>query len=188
MQLQHIKAKVFVEGEFSVPLDRFIETFHGWIADQAFTEMLIDVADYRHVPHGPGIVLVGLESDYAIDQADGRWGLLYNRKGPLEGSNDDRFAHSLREAARVAGLLEQRLPGLRFSRSEFELAVNDRALCPHTPEGVEGFQAALASFLTGALGQPSYEATYADDVRSLVAARVTLPAPVDLLATPAAKA
>jgi hypothetical protein len=181
MQLQHINAKIFVEGELTVPLARFIEVFHGWVASQAFDEMLVDVADYRHVPRGPGVVMVGLESDWSIDQTGGRFGLRYNRKAPLAGTNDDRFAHSLRSAAKVCSLLEEKFAGLKFSRTEFELFVNDRALSPHTPAGIEGFKTALASFVKNALGQAKFDATYPTDPRSLVGAVVRLPAEVDFL-------
>lgn len=180
MELQHINAKIFVEGELTVPLVRFIEVFHGWVANQAFDEMLIDVADYRHVPDGPGVVMIGLESDWSIDQMGGRFGLRYNRKRALEGSNDDRFLHALREAAKTCAQLEEEFPDLKFSRTEFELFVNDRATAPHTPEGVENFKTALASFLKNTLGQEKFDATFSEDPRSLVGAVVRLPSPVDL--------
>jgi hypothetical protein len=180
--MQHINAKIFVEGELAVPLGRFIEVFHEWVANQAMGEMLIDVADYRHVPDGPGVVMVGLESDWSIDQTGGRFGLRYNRKAPLEGTDDDRFAYSLRSAATVCTLLEDKFPDLKFSRTELELFINDRALAPHTPEGVEGFKTALASFLKNVLGQDKFDATYPTDPRSLVGAVVRLATPVDLTA------
>ena len=179
MQLQHINAKIFVDGELAVPLARFIEVFHGWVANQAMDEMLVDVADYRHVPDGPGVVMVGLESDWSIDQTGGRFGLRYNRKAPLAGTNDDRFGHSLRQAGKVCTLLEEQLDGLQFSRTEFEFFVNDRAFAPHTPAGVEGFRTALASFIKNVLGQEEFEAEYPTDPRSLVGAMVRLPAPID---------
>ena len=185
MQFQHINVKIFVDGELGVPLARFIEVFHGWVAGQAFDEMLIDVADYRHVPDGPGVVMVGLESDWSIDQTGGRFGLRYNRKAALEGTNDDRFRHALRQAAKVCAMLEEKFAGLRFSRTEFELFVNDRALAPHTPEGVESFKIAIGSFLKNSLGQAKFEATFPTDPRSLVGAIVRLPAPIDLRAVAA---
>ena len=59
-----------LDGEAYIPL------FHGWIRDSAMPELLIDVADYRHVPDGPGVALIGHESDYFLDFQDGRPGLL----------------------------------------------------------------------------------------------------------------
>ena len=36
-----------------------VAVFHQWIRDGVCPEMLIDVADYRHVPAGPGVLLIG---------------------------------------------------------------------------------------------------------------------------------
>ena len=73
-----------------------IPVFHSWIQDQIFAELLLDVADYRHVHHGPGLMLIGHEADYSLDQTDGVLGLRYNRKAPLPGTNLER---SLRQLA-----------------------------------------------------------------------------------------
>ena len=64
MNVQHVNVKFFVDGELNVDWERFIEVFHVWIAEQSTDELLIDVADYRHVPMGPGVILVGHEEDY----------------------------------------------------------------------------------------------------------------------------
>ncbi len=99
MQLQHVNVKIYVDGDLNVDPARFIEVFHRWIREQATNELLIDVADYRHVPSGPGVLLVGFEADYGMDNTGGRYGLRYNRKAPLEGSNADRVRQALRSAA-----------------------------------------------------------------------------------------
>lgn len=178
MNLQHVNAKIFVDGELSVDLERFIVVFHDWVAQQSMNEMMIDVADYRHVPAGPGVVMVGLESDYAIDNMGGRFGLRYNRKGELEGSNQQRILHALRQAANVCGLLEEQFDGLKFSRQEFEVFVNDRALAPNTPETRALLQAEIASLVNEQLGQEDFEAEFHEDPRQLAGAVVSLPAPV----------
>ena len=61
-----------------------------------FGELLLDVADYRHVPAGPGVMLIGNEGDYSVDNTGDRLGIRYNRKAALDGDNQDR----LRQAAR----------------------------------------------------------------------------------------
>ena len=74
-----IKAKVF----FSAPVDleEITLVFNRWIREQRLDgHLLIDIADYRHVPGGPGVILVGHEADIAIDLGDGRPGLAYIRK------------------------------------------------------------------------------------------------------------
>lgn len=184
MELQHINAKIFVDGQLTVPLARFIEVFHGWVAEQTMDLMMIDVADYRHVPSGPGVVMVGLEADYSIDQMGGHDGLRYNRKSALDGSNVDRFLHSLQAAYKVCGLLEDRFAELQFSRREFELFVNDRALAPHTDETNAFFKSALESFLSERLGQQGYSITIRDDPRALVGATVSLSEALDLAELP----
>ena len=55
MNVQHVNVKFFVDGELNVDWERFIEVFHVWVAEQSTDELLIDVADYRHVPMGPGL-------------------------------------------------------------------------------------------------------------------------------------
>ena len=106
MEFQHVNVKLFVDGELTVDPAKFIDVFHAWVKDQLFDGLLIDVADYRHVPAGPGVLLVGLEADYAMDHASNRWGLRYNRKTPLAGSNEDRFRQALGAALNACRLLE----------------------------------------------------------------------------------
>ena len=72
--------KFFLDDASEVELEEFIPVFHDWIQTQQIEELLIDVADYRHVPHGPGVVLVAHDAHYAMDLAEGRLGLLYSRR------------------------------------------------------------------------------------------------------------
>ncbi|REJ71064.1 MAG: hypothetical protein DWQ29_24310 [Planctomycetota bacterium] len=180
MTLQHVNVKLFFEGEPGVDLRRFIDLFHEWIVREALDELLIDVADYRHVPDGPAVLLVGHEADYAIDRTNGEIGLLYNRKAPLEGSNTDRFLQALRAAARACLMLESEVEGVRFSRSRFELLINDRALAPNTPESRAGFEAELTTFLRDVLGAGEFDLKGPDDARRRVGAVAELKSALDL--------
>src|SRR5689334_21079722 len=93
INLQHINDKVLLDGGADLDpgmLDSVIPIFHGCIQNRLVLnektpEPLIDVADYRHVHHGPGIVLIGHEADYSIDNTNGRLGPRYNRKAQLAG-------------------------------------------------------------------------------------------------------
>lgn len=40
--------------------------FHEWIRNDSLQDILVDVADYRHVSRGPGVVLVGHECNYQV--------------------------------------------------------------------------------------------------------------------------
>jgi hypothetical protein len=135
MELQHVNVKLFAENPEQVEQDRFTPIFHRWIQEQNGEELLIDVADYLHVDAGPGIVLIGDEADYSMDNSNHRLGLRYNRKAPLPGDNQERFRHALKSVLGACLRLEgdASLAGkLKFNRKEIEFFINDRALAPNT--------------------------------------------------------
>ena len=185
MDLQHVNIKIPVQGDLNVPAERFIGIFHNWIKDDTLDELLIDVADYRHVPAGPGVMLIGHEADFSMDHAGNRWGLRYNRKAPLPGSNEDRFHQALKSAAHACCLLESELAKdgpLTFSRKEFELFINDRALAPNTPETYAACKPQLEAFVQSVLGHGEFNLTHVGDSRTLFRVTVTASKPFDLTA------
>jgi hypothetical protein len=135
MDFQHVIVKIPVDGELAVDPAELINVFHRWVAGQSRPELLIDVADLRHVPAGPGVILVGLQADYALDHSGYQWGLLYRRKDLLPGTNRERLAQAYRSALEACERLEQELDGrIRFSRTRADVIVNDRVLAPNTVE------------------------------------------------------
>ena len=189
MDLQHINVKIYVEGKLQVDPARFIDVFHGWIQQKTLEGLLIDVADYRHVPSGPGVMLIGHEADYSMDNAGNRYGLLYNRKSPLEGSNADRFRQAVSCAANACRLLENEFEKdgtPKFSRQGFELFVNDRALAPNTTETFEAVEPELKSFLETVLGHDKFSFERYSDPRSRFGVTVHVDTPFDLTALLAA--
>src|SRR5579862_9605913 len=107
MQLQHVNVKLFVEDGAQAVLEPLIPVFHGWIEHQDGDELLIDVADYTHVPAGPGVVLIGHEGNYSVDNTGNRLGVRYNRKAGLDGNNQDRLAQATRSALTAFQRLER---------------------------------------------------------------------------------
>jgi hypothetical protein len=153
MELQHLIVKIPVEGELAVEPGVFIDLFHRWVAGQSMPELLVDVADLRHVPAGPGVVLVGYQADYAIDHMDHRWGLLYRRKDIVGGSDGDRLRQAVGAAAHACGRIERELNGqVTFSRSAFEIIVNDRLLAPNTPGTLTAITPDVEAFAREVLG------------------------------------
>jgi hypothetical protein len=149
MEFQHVNVKLYLEDAGELDLEPIIPVFHSWIQDRVCEELLIDVADYRHVYAGPGVVLIGHEADYSIDCADNRPGIRYNRKAILEGSNQDRLRQALRAVLTACKLLESdaRLAGsLRFNRQEMEFFINDRLFVPNLEETYTGAKPELQSF------------------------------------------
>ena len=61
MELNHINVKLLVKNPEEVDLEPVVPVFHNWIQGQIYDEQLLDVADYRHVPAGPGAILIGLQ-------------------------------------------------------------------------------------------------------------------------------
>jgi hypothetical protein len=183
MEFQHVNVKIFVDGELPFDPSRLINVFHQWIQDQAMPELLIDVADYCHVPDGPGVLLVAHEADYSMDHTDGRWGLRYNRKALVEGSNADRFRQAFSAAAVACAKLEETFASdgrLRFARAQFEVSVNDRALAPNTPEVVSAFHADLRTAMESMLGDRAVTLQSHTDRRRRVGAIVTTTRPFKL--------
>lgn len=186
MELQHVNVKMFVEGELRLDPSRFINVFHEWIQRQVMPELLIDVADYCHVPDGPGVLLVAHEADYSMDHTDGRWGLRYNRKAAFPGNNEDRLRQALSTAATACKQLEAEFaaesggPALRFSRTQFEVFINDRALVPNLPEVSSQFQAELRDCLRKLLGHNDFKLEGPHDSRLRTGAIVTASRPFDL--------
>ena len=145
MNLQHLNIKFYVENPESVNLADYGAVFNSWIQEQRLEELLIDVADYLHVHHGPGIMLIGHEADYSLDHRAGRLGLLYNRKEQLEGTTQEKLAQAVRAALTAAQILEKE-NGLKFIGSEVQIIVNDRLLVPNTGEMFDALEPDLQAF------------------------------------------
>jgi hypothetical protein len=176
IQLQHVNVKLLAIDGASVDLEPLIPIFHGWIRDRVFGEMLLDVADYRHVHEGPGVMVIGHQANYSVDNTNGRLGVRYNRKAALDGTNQDR----LKQAARAALAAFQRLESegsmkgtLRFGGREMELFINDRALAPNTDATRMAAQPELQAFLGTLFQGADYQLTHETESRRLFTVRVT---------------
>jgi hypothetical protein len=157
MQSLKYDLKLFLHDAVSVDLETFIPLFHGWIQDQRLQELLIDVADYRHVHHGPGVVLIAHDAHYAMDMAQGRLGLLYSRRRETHPSRQalrnvtDRLRSVFHCALTACQELETdpALQGrLRFRGDELLLRLNDRLRAPNTAASYHALRQHLEPFLT----------------------------------------
>ena len=178
MELQHLDVLLP-----AVPADGFdpaeaIPVFHAWVRTQGQGQppagLLIDVADYRHVPGGPGVLLIGHEADYALAPLAGAegvpaapgaaehppaLGLRYQRKAALPGSNAERLAQALGAVVGAAGRLaaEPALAGrLRFHGNGLRVTVNDRLLAPNTPASAERLLPELRAWFAALLGHAAF--------------------------------
>ena len=175
MQLQHVNVKLLVQNPEEARLEPLIPVFHSWIETQNGEELLIDVADYTHVPAGPGIVLIGHDGNYSVDNTGNRLGVRYNRKAALDGSNQDRLTQAARAALAACRRLEAepRLGGkFRFNGQDIEIFINDRLVAPNNTATREAFDADFQLFSRKLFRGKEYSISYGEDPRSLFTAFV----------------
>jgi len=151
MPLHKLTIKFFVEHDAFSPAE-FVPVFHRWIQTQSLADhTLIDVADYAHVPAGPGTLVVASQANIHMDRSDNRLGLLYVRKQPIPGATAFPevlaavFKHALTAALKMEN--EEALRGrLKFRTDEIAIGFNDRLLAPNSPETIEEFHPLVAAF------------------------------------------
>src|SRR5688572_28205585 len=164
MNVQHINIKLFIENTDTVNLADYSAVFNTWIQKHVLDELLIDVADYLHVQNGPGLLLIGHEADYSLDNRAGRLGLLYNRKGQLEGTTQDKLAQAVRAALTAAQLLEKE-NGLKFNGGEVQVIINDRLITPNKVETFAALEPELKGFFDKLYNDTEYTITNNADPR-----------------------
>lgn len=172
-----IGAKLYARNPEVVVADAYVPLFHGWIQARGLDGVPIDVADYKHVPDGPGIMLIGHEADRSIDFGEGRPGVVYQRKRDLGGTLEERFALTLEAVDRTAADIEAdpAAGGVVFDRDEILVRINDRLAAPNDDDTLAAIGPALEAAL--ARVRPGRTATVvrvADDPKGPFVARVTL--------------
>ena len=172
-----MNAKLFVTDETAVSLPAIVPVFHRWIQTQAVPGLLIDVADYKHVQDGPGILIVGHEGDYALDQENGRSGLLYTRKREWPTADfKDRLRLVIGLAVQAAQLLaaDESL-SLDFRTDEIQLAFPDRLNAPNTPATLAVLQDDIIAVLAEVYGTDGITLTATtDDVKRPFSIQATI--------------
>jgi hypothetical protein len=170
---RRIAAKFIATPDPGAPLDLhpFIGMFHRFIQQGTVPGLLVDVADYAHVPDGPGVMLIGHEVDYGIDQSGGRAGLLTTRKRCADVPLPEALRDTLRRALRAVAAIEaDDATDLRFATAAVTLQFIDRLATPNDAaayEAVRGEVAALADRLYGP-GRARIERQHADDPRRVL--------------------
>ena len=134
------------------------------------------MADYRHVFEGPGIVLIGHDSDYTMENRAGRLGLLYTRKRQVDPDLQTQLRTTIRLALTAARLLESErsfTPRLKFHGEEFELRFADRLQLPNKPESAALVRGDLSVVLTELYGEDgAYALPVKQDVRYPLAFKI----------------
>lgn len=153
-------AKVYFQEDVSgFELESCIGIFQRWIQEGALDELMIDVADYRHVPRGSGVMLICHAAHYALDELDGRMGLRFEAKRDELADPVARIGRAAASALQAARLLERGVGGgapVAFDGRTVRVFVQDRLLAPNCEETFAALRPALqqvAHTLYGAGGQ-----------------------------------
>ena len=181
--------KLFLDDASGVELEEFIPVFHDWIQTQQLAELLIDVADYRHVPQGPGIVLIAHDGHYAMDLTDARLGLVYSRRRETHPSRcaiqsvEDRLRSVWYCALTACQRLEAHpvLHGrLQFRGNELLLRCNDRLRAPNTTAAYDELCQHLEPFLAPLYPGQRVEVEHIREHASRLTVAIKVPEPLDV--------
>jgi len=153
-----VSVKLFVDDTSVVRPPELIAVFHRWIKDGVLEdELMIDVANYEHVPKGPGIVIICDKAHYYFDVRQNRWGLRYRGRREARASGGEAVSRAFRSALRAASLLEDapELEGrYRFRTDRVEFGIYDRLRAPSTEETLEAVRPALEGSVAALYGAP----------------------------------
>jgi len=180
MEIQHVNVKLMLSPRKDFDFAPLVPIFNTWIQNQAPEDLLLDIADYRHVPNGPGVIVIGHQGNYSVDNTDARLGVRYNRKAALDGTNQDRLKQAA-QAALVAcrRLEEEPLLGktLSFGGQELDIFINDRLLAPNVDATRKALHPELESFSRKLFGGAQCAFGYSTDPRSLFTVTLRAPRP-----------
>ncbi len=181
---KRIAIKFFASPDPGAALDLApaIDLFHGFIQGKKVEGLLIDVADYAHVPEGPGVVLIGHDVDYGIDRAGGRTGLLVTRKHYGDMSLCDALRDTLRKGlVAIRAIEDEGSLKLHFAADAFALQFPDRLAAPNTDDAFAAIQAEIAPVFAELFGGAKHEISwsYADDPGKLLTLSVAVKETVD---------
>src|SRR3954447_9104260 len=178
MDAYKLQLKIYLTPESARTLDveALIPVFHRWIKQRALPELTIDVANYQHVPNGPGVVLIGHGADYFLDEGEGRPGLLHNRKrAGLPAA--ERLPDLARRTLHAAALLEKDLAltgKVKFATNELLFRVNDRLAAPNTDATFAALKPELDALARTIFGGPC-DLTRVGGAKELFAVRFKSP-------------
>jgi hypothetical protein len=184
VNLDRFAVKFFTTSEPDVDDAEFIDIFHEWIRLKRLNHVMLDVADYRHVPNGPGIMLVTHEVNYAMDRNDGQFGLYAQQKISDGSTLKDKILGLVKSTAQFGSLLESEsaLQGkIKLDGSTFHYIANDRLNAPNTEEAfntIKGELEAIAADLYP--GKTVTITRLSNDPRARLTAVVTVDDAVDM--------
>jgi hypothetical protein len=175
MDLHKFGIKFFAKDGDGIDILKLIPIYHRWIQENALEDLLIDVADYSHVPAGPGVMLIAHEGNYALDETGHERGVVYYSKQTLTGELPERLAQVARKALKAAELMseDEELEGtLKLPGNQLQFFANDRLLAPNTDAAYVELEPALKSFLDRLYDGAHYTLARETDPKERLSVRV----------------
>jgi hypothetical protein len=174
---QRVAAKfLLTDPTAPVQLEPFIGIFHRFIQQGVLDGLLVDVADYSHVPSGPGVVLIGHDVDYGLDLVGGQAGLLILRKRYTGLSTAEVVTDTLKKGLAAMAALEAEADAkVTFDTSAVTIELFDRLTAPNSDEAFESRRKEIepvADALYGA-GSNQIARVHGEDARKALSLHVT---------------
>jgi hypothetical protein len=148
-----LSVKLYVSGpaRTAADLEPLIAIFHGWIRDKNHRlcgKLMIDVADYRHVKDGPGVVLIGHEAHWGMGWLGGDGaGLTYGRKRDTPDEVKGKLAEAFHDALTAATMLEaEATSGLSFDGARARIMFMNRLYAENDAAGFAAARGDLEDF------------------------------------------
>lgn len=181
MELHKFGIKFFAADGQGLDILKLIPVYHRWIQQNALEDLLLDVADYSHVPAGPGVMLIAHEGNYALDETGHQRGVVYYSKRKLAGELPERLAQVARKALKAAQLIsaDSELEGaLQLRGNSLEFFANDRLVAPNTDAAYAELEPALKTFLDRLYAGMPYSLSRDTDPKERLSVRVQAESPV----------
>ncbi len=175
--IERFSLKLFFADGRSVRPNDIVVILHRWIRERAVPGLLIDVADYGHLPESPNVLLVAHEANYIFD-CHHRAGFGYAVKRKTPGALSGRIADAASTLLFAARRLRQDTAGdqdgpIPFRADELEVVVNDRLHAPKTAAVERALQEAAEQAARLVFGDTRVEsAPLADPDRTGVTLRI----------------
>jgi hypothetical protein len=166
MNSHKLSIKLFATED--VAHEVIVPVFHRWIQQKSFpNHLLVDVADYAHVPEGPGTLLVSHEANIHLDHEGGKTGILYVRKQPAGETFEQNLRATLRGVLTAASMLQDdETVKATFDTKRVQFRIHDRLNGPNKPETFEAVKEDLERVFTAICGSP-VKLTYKPDAERL---------------------
>lgn len=148
--LQRIDVKLLLDAPPDPDLDPFLVIFHRWRQRSDHPADWVDLADYAHMPNGPGVLIAGKRDTFSINLNPPGPGILTSVRRGLEGSVEDRFREAFRRARELNSDLfaEPEFPSeFRVRDGAWEVFLNDRLRFPNSDESDRIVRPGLAAAL-----------------------------------------